>query len=217
MKKLTLGVAIWIYVVGAFSQGTVRFDNDIPGTVITHVYGPDPANPLSYKAGFGSNDFNLATGGGGNLNWAGEPLAGSNFSAQIYAAGGADAPLASLRPASPVTSFRTGSGAGFFVATIATLAGVPLDAPVATLQVRIWDNEGGTVTSWENAIAFGKSSAFGQSPLFNLSSIGGGLNAPQGLIGLQSFNITSIPEPSPIALVGLGTLVSLALARRRKT
>lgn len=214
MKKLILGACALSFAATVFAQGTVTFNNRVVGTIVTHVYNYDPANPAAYAAGYGANDFNPATGLPGSATWAGPALSGSGFSAQIYAAPGNSQAESSLVAASPITSFRTGAGAGFLAATTATLTGVPADAPAATLVLRVWDNAGGTINTWEAAKAAG-TVATGESPLFNLSAIGGNLNTPPNLVGLQSFNLTIVPEPSTFALAGLGA-AALLLFRRRK-
>jgi hypothetical protein len=212
MKKLILGACALSFAATVLAQGTVTFNNRVTGTVVTHVYNFDPANPSAYHAGYGSGD--LGPNGPGTDTWVGAALAGSGFSAQLYAAPGLNQPEASLVAASPVTSFRTGAAAGFVASTTATLAGVAADAPNATLVLRVWDNNGGTIATWEAAQTGGK--AFGESPLFNVNAIGGTLNTPPNLVGLQSFNLTStVPEPSTFALAGLGA-AALLLFRRRK-
>ena len=113
----------------------------------------------------------------------------------------------------PITSFRTGAFAGFVAGTIATLTGVPADALVATITMRVWDNQGGTLTTWPDAVT--ANGPWGEAPLFNLNAIGGprlGDIAP-ALVGLQSFNITTIPEPSTFALAGLVTALLVVLRR----
>lgn len=88
----------------------------------------------------------MPLGGSSSLGvWNGVLLDGSGFSAQLWAADGANVPEGSLMPASPITTFQTGAGAGLVVSTTATLIGVPPDAPFATLMLRVWDNQSGTL------------------------------------------------------------------------
>lgn len=87
--------------------------------------------------------------------------------------------------------------------------------------MRAWDNRGGTITSWAEALSEptvprGSSALF--TPTFPLRIPGPpGPGAP-GLAGLQSFNLfVPIPEPSSIALfalTGVGILFG-RLAKRR--
>lgn len=136
---------------------------------------------------------------------AGNPLDGAAYSAQLYGGpqGTAEAELQAL--GSP-TTFRTGAGAGFVTpAGAVAVPGVP-EGGTATLQLRAWDNANGTITSWETA------SIRGESNLFDAGPLGGVLQTPPNLVGLQPFQI---PEPSTIVLSVLG-VAALAFARRRK-
>lgn len=214
-RNILVGLLTVGFVVSAFSQGTVNFVNvNSAAGLRSPVYGPDPANPSSMLQG------NTATGlPAGTTVYAGPLLTGTGYSAQLWAASGADQAEASLvGAANAVTDFRTGSAAGF-VTALGTyqLAGVARDAAAATLQMRVWDNTGG-VTSYDAAVARGY--GYGKSSLFNVSGIGGDLNPPPLLDGLRSFNITGqggviIPEPSSFALAGLGA-AALLIFRRRK-
>jgi hypothetical protein len=212
MKKLILGACALTCAASIFAQGTVIFNNRIASTLITHVYLPNPADTTMYQSGQASTgDFPT-----GSTSWTGwTPLSGSGYTAQIWAANGASQAESSLQAATPTTTFRTGANAGLLAGTTATLTGVPLDAAVATITLRVWDNQGGTITSWAQALTT-TGNAHGESPLFNLSAIGGQGNPAPALLGLQSFNITAIvPEPSTFALAGLGA-AALLIFRRRK-
>jgi len=209
MKKLILGACALVCAASVFAQGTVIFNTRVASTMIAHVYGPDPANTSLYVSGAGANDFPS-----GAVTWGGPLLSGSGFSAQLWAASGNSQPEASLQAALPITSFRTGGGAGFVTAATATLTGVAADAASATITLRVWDNQGGTVTSWAQALTT-PGDAHGESPLFNLANIGGQVNQAPALVGLQSFNIVGTPEPTTFALAGLGA-AALLIFRRRK-
>jgi hypothetical protein len=120
-----------------------------------------------------------------------------------------------MRPAFPITTFGTGADAGFLVPVTATLTGVRADAAIATLSLRVWDNRGGTIKSWETAILMGATQ--GYSADFEVYNIGGVNNPPAILRGLQSFTLSYIPEPSPGALLGLGAAALIVLRRRKYT
>ncbi|MCX7866962.1 MAG: PEP-CTERM sorting domain-containing protein [Limisphaera sp.] len=212
MKKLVISLVTTAAVASALAQGTVTFNNRVVGVVVAPIYGPLGPNDTVSIVG------NTSAGTpAGTADYGGRPLlAGSGYTAQLFAAPGAGAAESSLQPATPTTTFRTGAAAGFVVAATATLQGVPADAPVATLQLRVWDNRGGTVTTWAQAEALWLSGqiAAGKSPLFNVNAIGGIFNTPPNLVGLQSFNIYYIPEPGTLALLGLGAL-GLMIFRRK--
>lgn len=217
MKKLILtGIAVTC-AVSVFAQGQVNFANRVAGSVITHVYGPSPTTPSQAFSGQGAND--LPTG---STDWTGfTALLGAGYTAELWGApttAGVIQPETSLQAATPTTTFRTtATGAGWVNNTTATFANIPAGAPLATLQMRVWDNKGGTVNSWADAGTQGANR--GASPLFNLADIGGGLVTPPNLTGLQSFSLvgtgTIIPEPSTFALAGLGA-AALLIFRRRK-
>lgn len=97
----------------------------------------------------------------------------------------------------------TGFAAGFVSAVTATLPGVPEDAPSAQLQMVAWDNQGGTLTSWAEArdAWLAGETAAGMSTILSVEYIGGTLNVPPVLAGLESFNIFVIPEPGGPALL----------------
>ena len=137
MRTLLVSFAAVLSTVSVLAQGTVIFNNRLSGTIVAHVYAYNVGNPGS-QVGNGPDDFPPGT-----TDWSGYQLvSGTGFTAQIWAANGANQPESSLLAASPTTTFRTGAAAGFFVAATATLVGVPPDAPVATLMVRVWDNQG---------------------------------------------------------------------------
>ena len=210
---LSLGIAL-LTLIDAFGQGTVIFVNRSSlGT--SHVYAPGPAWWYPAQVGYGSNDSPTGTTdwtgftliGAGGLN--GQYGAATTF-AQILAANGANQPEQSLTPQGSITTFRTGSGAGFLAQTTATLANIPKDSPVATLEVVAWDNSSGLYSTWalaSTAWSFGLI-AGGKSGTFNVSNIGGDVNTPPNFI-FPSFNLSGIPEPSSIALTSLSVGVAL--------
>lgn len=204
MKKLILAACALTCAASVFAQGTVVFNNRVTGTIVTHVYSGG-ATPDVAVSGNGSTDTPA-----GATSWAGyTALAGATYSAQLYAAPGTVTDATSLVGAQPVTTFRTGAAAGFVSGVTATLTGVAGDSPVATLQMRVWDNTTGA--TWEAA------TVRGASPLFQVNAIGGTLNPAPALTGLQSFNITgtsTVPEPSTFALIGLGAAALLIFRRK---
>lgn len=166
MKRLVLSAGVLALALSAFGQGTVSFNNYNTG-VPARVYLGIPMHPQL--------DF----------------VSGSGYSAALLAAPGANAPEYSLIPAQPVTVFRTGTAAGLVVSLTATLVNVPVDAPVATVQMVAWENKGGLFPDWaaaKDAWYEGILRA-GTSSIFSVTNIGGVLNPPARLWGLQSFSI----------------------------
>jgi hypothetical protein len=212
MKTSLLGLAVVASAATAFAQGTVVFNNRVVGSVVTHVYGPNPSDPSTYQIGNGTGDTPAGT-----VDWSAYPLiSGPGFTAQLWAAPGLNQPESSLVAAYPTTTFRTGAGAGFVAGVTATLPNVAGDSTGgATLAMRVWDNAGGAITSWDAA----QSSPYlrMESPLFNITApIGGVFNTPPNLVGLQSFNFAWVPEPATWTLAALGAALLMLFRPRRR-
>jgi hypothetical protein len=93
MKTIPTATLLALTAVNLAAQGTLRFENNIPGVLVTHVYAVNPAIPVFY-IGNGPSDFPP-----GDTDWTGwTPAAGSGFSAQLLGAPGANAAPGSLRP-----------------------------------------------------------------------------------------------------------------------
>jgi hypothetical protein len=223
MKKLILAAITLTTAAGIFAQGTVTFNNRIAGTGTTHVWsgpaylsgnssGDVPAGTTVYGSGY----FLIGTVGG---------MSASTTMAQLLGANGASAPESSLLPStSPATTFRTGAGAGNIVGSTATFDNIPLDAAAASFELAVWDNSTGLYPTWTQASSAVASGVIfgGRSSEFTLSQIGGTTFTPPSMIssvagqGLQTFAIvTSVPEPTTVALAGLGA-AALLIFRRRK-
>lgn len=131
---------------------------------------------------------------------------GPGYTAQLYLSSGG-----SLTALTPATTFRP---AGTGSAAIASQYVVPVDITVpgvdagaqATLVMRAWQ------TSLGSADAAAAAGLLGQSAPVTIT-LGGGLNPPANLTGLQGFTVP-VPEPSVIALGVLGA--AALLLRRRK-
>src|SRR5207244_8930229 len=101
------------------------------------IYGVDSSDPSVAKQG--------NTGSGipfGTQSYSGALLAGTNFTAQLFAGPENTAPE-NLTALQPSASFRSGDGAGFVVAPhfAVTVGGVAAGGhPV--VQLRAWDNRG---------------------------------------------------------------------------
>ena len=212
MKKLTVIALAAVISVSAFGQGQINFNNRVTtaGGVVAPVYGVNPASPTSRLSG-------NATTNGGSQNYSGIPLvSGTNYSAQIwYGPAGTQQDALQGAPSSTIVPFRTTAATGGFIqnqAAAVTLAGVDFGTTGA-IQMRVWDNQGGLITSWAAAVAAGV--ATGYSDIFQVAMSANASIPPPNMVGLTSFNLTTaVPEPSVIALgvLGLGAL----LLRRRK-
>lgn len=219
MKKVLVFALALACAQGAFAQGTVRFVNNATGFLRANIYGVDPSNPYNSKTGQSASDTPA-----GSTVYGGPALLGTGYTVQLWGASGVLASDSTLALAASGTStFRTQTAAaGIFNETAAILNNVPGGASShATLQLRVWDNKGGTITTWDAAniawqngqIAAGKGSLFGVDALGD----GGAVAAPL-LLNMTSFQLSMVPvpEPSTIALALAGGVGMLFLRRRNK-
>jgi hypothetical protein len=205
MKSGLLISFLALSTLSSFAQGTINFNNRAVGSVVTRVYEGGTA----MRVGNGTDDTPSGT-----MDWTSfTPLTGSNWMVSIRAAVGANQPESSLTfGINPTTTtFRMGRNAGGFAGgsdgfVIATLSEIPFDTPVATIEVFAWDRVAGG-NDPATAFALWKGSAIegGVSGAFNLNDLGGAINIPPNLVGLQSFNVWLIPEPGTLAFLGLST------------
>jgi len=223
MKKLLLTLVAIVCAVTAFGQGSIAFNNGVLNAVVAPIFGPDQADPLRIQTG----NTAVTTGGApagfpaGTAVYGGAPLSGfSAYYAQLYGAAGAGRPADTLQPlmtgagTNAVLGFRTTSGQLGLVKTITPAVVCPgsVAGDVWTIQMRVWENKGGNLLTWDAAMALNDPTLLrGESALLNISL---GVQ-PVNLLGLQSFNIHQVPEPSVIALGVLG-VGALLLFRRRK-
>lgn len=210
MKKLALTTIALALAVSAFAQGTIAINNRVAGSFLAPVYGVIPEAPAEQRQGQSSIGIPSGT-----TSYGSAPLlSGTGFTFALF--GG---PSAGNLQFAGLTTFRTGTGAGYTIAGSPTvmIQGVPAGS-TAQLQVRAWDNRGGTILSWEQALssgtASGQSAIFTSRPLGGIDPTGGIVLPPDALYGMQSFNL--VPEPSTIALSILGGIGALVLFRRRK-
>jgi hypothetical protein len=193
--SLWLNVGILAFVLRetkGFSQGQIIFNDQVTATVVAPVYNLDPAQPGIFKSG------NTSSGTpAGSQTYAGALLAGSNYTAQVFAR--TTNRDETLLPMAPPVFFRSGSGAGFVVAPnfAVTVPGIPEGQP-ALVQLRAWNNRGGTITNWQQVLADPQIER-GESIEFTSPPLGGLFRPPPNLIGLQSFNLYR-PADQPLSL-----------------
>jgi hypothetical protein len=197
------------------AQGVIWYNIRVPTTVVAHVYGPEVSDPTLAKIGNTASETPVGT-----QTYTGAVLEGSGWSAQLFSAYGSGQPESSLVPvATSLTTFRTGSVlGGTFTPSVQAIPNVP-PAQTGTFQLRVWDNQGGTIASWSMAEPlWGMGSiAAGKSILFDLQPTDNVLILPTEMAGFRSFNVYFVPEPSAIALAILGgsALLLVHLRRRR--
>jgi hypothetical protein len=240
MKKILLTSLMSVGALGAYAQGTLNFTDYDYGTVVTHIWSPNTASPSTALSGNTSTDTPVGTQtypnsvklGGSAVSTGANGLNGngSQFSVQLEALGGATAsvPLSSLLPVSQYVTTITTTGTGakqgtWIVPSISNDPGIPGaggTAPTADFAVACWYNNNGTITSLAQAQASGNG-VWGESPEvvnFSLTPPSSITGKPQGFNNDEnalSFRLTSVPEPSSIAL---GVMAAGAfIARRRKS
>jgi len=144
---------------------------------------------------------------------------GSDYTVELYAASGLNAAASALQPVTQYSSVIYTSatlGGAFHSVPFSPGAdpGIPSTATgAATIALVCWYNAGGTIASYTAAqqanVPTGMSLLVNDPNLF--------VSAPATAVdmqGLQSFSLTSVPEPSTIALGVIGA--STLLFRRRK-
>lgn len=209
MKKLIVTTVAIVACVSAFAQGKVSFGNDA-----NHLFmvGSDPAHlTANYSSLVGQAMPQIGSAG---------PYTMGNFTAELWA--GTSAGSLSL-----ATSIAADGQAGFNNGRLGnhavTLAGFP-GGTVTFFQVRIWETAAG---SW-NATQTGAGRTEwlqGESPVF--SAVPGAI-LPNSIVlpgapsnstwangPMSAGTVDPVPEPSTLALAGLGA-AALLIFRRRK-
>ena len=218
MKAILLVCIVVFADFLCFGQGSIQFNNRVTGTstsaVVAPIYGPDPTQPYVSKHG------QAATGPTtpiptGTQSYGGVPLVGTGFTASIWARpAGSSAPFVQAAT-TPFRATTSTSLFGFWTVpgTAVVLPNVASDPNVhAEIIIRVWDNKGGTITSWDQLYdsATGLANpangnvARGEGPSFVVTDqLGGGVVLPPTLRGMESFELWAVPEPSVLALLGI--------------
>ena len=186
MKKALVVLCGLLMAAGAYAQGTVNFNNRVTGAT-------PPLDAPVFQGAIG-----------------GARLDGAQYMAQLYAGPSAGA----LAPIGAAVPFRSGTGAGYWNPAPDATRIIPTVAPGADAFIKVvaWDTTGG-FTTYEAFLAAGGK---GESSVFSVKTGGVGAppSLPAALVGLTSFAVTPIPEPTVIALGVIGGLA--LLLRRRK-
>jgi hypothetical protein len=188
-RKLLFAVLVSRLVASACAQGFICLDN----------IGNTSLSPTATSLGL----FFVNTG-------AGPELIQGDFNAAFY--GGTDsanlALIASFWGPSAVGSGRFGPGT--FLDPTGKTYPIPGSTTSAFFMIQAWT---GNLDSYAAAVAAGAPAA--QSPVFiNLVNLPPG--APVDFINMPAIVLSGIPEPSTLALVGVGGVCALLLRRWRK-
>src|ERR1017187_3896309 len=208
------------------AQGTVIF-NQQNSLGTTHVWANWPfyTNPYVSFIGPATNDSpsGITPYSANGQALIGEGGAGGHYGyattfAQLLAANGAGQPESSLVPSGQTTTFKTGASLWCIAMITDTLNNIPPDSPAATLEMVAWDDSSGLYPTWLEASVGWMAGLIdaGKSGAFTVLSIGGNWNTPPSFLPM-SFNLYGgfVPEPSTLALAGLGAAVMLVFRRRK--
>jgi len=217
MKKVFLAILLAGSTICASGQGTILFANYVNGILLAPIFGVSPSEPSVQR--HGQSPLGIPAG---STEYDGLLLNGSGYTVALYA-GPKNTPAQSLQLVA-TSSFRPASGndlpAGLWFPSAVSVPGVGPGQRVS-VEIRVWDNHGGTLNTWDqvladNSAARGTSGAF--SPLGILGAPlgtveGPGADSPLILVGLTSFNLALVPEPTVLGIGVLG-LGAWFLARR---
>jgi|SRR6185295_15937270 len=210
MKTILSLILLVLGLESGLAQGTITVGNSFTG-FRSPIYGPQAGDDSVSLSGNGS----LSTPTGSTA-YTGPLLQGTGFTFAVFygASSVSDQNQLTLLIS---TTFRTATGNVLPAGLITTLTDVVVPGITpgnqAALQVRVWDNQGGTITSYGNAILSGRTSIFLSGPLGGVGTAGPVLTP--NMTGWQSFNINcgACPEPSVWALTTLLGGASLLLRK----
>jgi hypothetical protein len=219
MKKTITAVALLAGAVTAYSQGQISmfdYGSTFAIELFNQEFGATGTTPVSY-GGFSGNEVQGNTAGDdnpGSTSYSSAPL-GAGYDIQLLA-GPAGSSLATLLPVtgSLVSSWNTGSGAGYWNST--ALVTIPGTTTTATVAIAAWNTEGGLYSTLAAAQLAG--APWGVSDTATTAALGFASVQPPFLpAGLTSFSLaTSTPEPSTVALGIIGASAFLMRLRRKQ-
>lgn len=209
MKKLLTTTAAALLTVAAFGQGVVNFSNasSTPGwanpTLDRYAHwSPTVAAPLTPGGVVASNSGGLnLTSLRAALYYAASTDFDPNFVGYVQAAGG----LATFKNSTSAT-------AGSWFGGNRTLDTIGLGT-TANLVVLVWD----TSLTTDPLSAVARNGMFGASAIFQYTPPTNPQAQPSDFLmaSLTGFSVGAVPEPTTLALAGLGA-AALIIARRRK-
>jgi hypothetical protein len=218
MKKTLTAIALLAGAVTGFSQGQVQMF-DYGGSFAIELF--TASSPLASTVtvsygGFTGYEQQGNTGSDdnpGSASYAGAPL-GPAYDVELLAGAGGST-LSQLTPVagSTVTSWLTGSGAGYWNAPTLVVT-VPGVTGTATLAIAAWSSAYPTLAAAE---ASGVTGVWGVSSIASEPLGFGSTPVPVLPAGITSFSLANtVPEPSTIALGVIGASAFLMRLRRKQ-
>jgi hypothetical protein len=217
MKSAFLSTCLSLFVVTAFAQGTVSFQN------ASSVFGWDPATNRNVTFGLTAAEYNplLVAGANVSTNYAGVNLGGLRAALYFTAGSVADADWQTVttlattsQSSSPLASFRqsTSASPGAWWGGTRTLEGIPARNGTASLMVVVWDTSF-TLDPFSPAAFAG---LWGRSEVFSYTTPDTSLTTPWEYLpnNLTSFTIGIVPEPTIVSLAAMGAAMLLLLRPR---
>jgi hypothetical protein len=208
IKMLALGLAATAVSVSAFAQGQVNF--------------------FTYNSSVATRGNIYLPGGTQGV--------GVGYVAQLWVYSSSS--LANMIALSPLESLTVNGGGAIPGGTVnAGVINIPLTLdpaydPVSNPSsaydagsknyfiIRVWNAAAGS--TWAAALASANLTAFGTSAIFNVNTGGTDINgdapiAPPNLNNFANFSLTAVPEPTTLALAGLGGFGMLMALRRKQS
>jgi len=221
MKKILVGVLTLASAGAVFAQGTITFGNQFGGFIVP-IFGVNPAAPAVAQTGAPSG-ITGATPSGSTV-YGGPLLSGTGYTLGLFTAAANVTTPASFTLAGTLP-FRTSASAtalpaGLVTAALETVPGIAAGVS-CNFIIAAWDNNSGAFnpTTWAQLAASVK--PWGSTGPILSGGLGGtdaGGNPviPPNTTGWSSFSLVSaVPEPTTLALGGLGLVTLLALRRRK--
>ena len=223
--KTSLLICLLLISTGAlgFAQGPtpgfIQFGNNfVSSSFRSLIYGPDPMNPTLVQVGQSTNALEVPIG---TAVYNGPLLSGTGYTFAFFA--GPAGSVSNILTLCGSTGFRTGAAAGLVPFLQAVTVPGTFAGEHATFQIRVWNNQNGTLNTWaaaEQAWLSGQTDA-AVTPLI-LSDVLGGTDSNQDPLvnpvtsGWASFNTYYVaPEPASFTLAALGAAALLVFRRVR--
>lgn len=197
MKKILITAAMVVACAGAFAQGKVSFGNDASHLLVFTTDASFLTAP--YKAMAGLPVSQGATIGA--------------FTAELW--GGTA--VGNMVKQSTVVAGQAGFDAGRLANVNVTLSGIAAGS-AASFQVKIYETAAGSFDAAQAGATWvsGKSSVFTTIPgSLTFNSIVSPISPAFSTWGAETIQLAIVPEPSTMALAGLGA-AALLIFRRRK-